>query len=419
MPDYWKVSKLGSICEPITKGTTPSAVGDDYVAQGIVFVKIESIQKNSNINLNRCAFISKETHSKLKRSQLKEGDILFTIAGTLGRLGKVKKHHIPGNTNQAIAIIRIKNNICKRNFLEYFLKTKPIKKQILIEKTIMAQPNLSLKQVSNFKIILPPLNEQQKISSILSNVYNLIDSYDEVIESTTKLKHGLMQHLLTKGIKHKKFKEIQFGVRWMKFQIPLEWGSEPLPKVAKFRQGLQIDKTKRYTQPGKNRIKLIKVLDFYENKDSNEYIDTPSDSKKSVICDEDDIIIARTGNTLGMILTNVHGVFHNNTFALDYNKKLFEKYFFYYFLKSSPVQILIKIISTRTGQPDLTHKEFSILKISIPPIDEQKRIFEILQTTEFRISELELEKSYFEKIKDGLVQKLLTGQIRVKYDKTN
>jgi type I restriction enzyme, S subunit len=77
---------------------------------------------------------------------------------------------------------------------------------------------------------------------------------------------------------------------------------------------LQIAKVQRYKQGGNGRLKLIKVMDFSE-KESDEYIDIPS--KRSVICHKDDILIARTG-TLGLVLTNVEGVFHNNTFAIDY-----------------------------------------------------------------------------------------------------
>ena len=75
--------------------------------------------------------------------------------------------------------------------------------------------------------------------------------------------------------------------------------------------------------------------------------------------------------------------------------------------------MLIKIISTRTGQPDLTHKEFSILKIPIPPLKEQRRIYEILQVIEEKICELESKKKSAEYLKKGLMQKLLTGEIRV------
>ena len=65
-----------------------------------------------------------------------------------------------------------------------------------------------------------PLKEQQKIASILSNVDNLIQKTDQIIEQTQRLKKGLMQRLLTKGIGHTKFKKTELG------EIPEEWQFE-------------------------------------------------------------------------------------------------------------------------------------------------------------------------------------------------
>ena len=169
---------------------------------------------------------------------------------------------------------------------------------------------------------------------------------------------------------------VQYGTRWMRSPIPLDWGHKKLYEVAKFRQGLQIAKVERFGEPAKNRMRLIKVLDFHSERDSDEYIVTPSQYKKSVICHKDDVLIARTG-TLGLVLTNVEGVFHNNTFAVDYDKEIFDKTYFCYFLKSAGVQLFIRIISTRTTQSDLTHKEFSELVVFIPPLIEQRIIASI------------------------------------------
>lgn len=414
IPEDWDTTTLGRITEPITKGTTPSTEGEKFAKEGILFFKVENILDRGIIDITKTSFITTTVHQKLKRSQLKENDVLFTIAGTLGRTGRIRKEHLPANINQAIAIIRIMCKNYNYDFLEFFLRSLAIKKQIFIEKTVLAQPNLNLAQVSNLKIIKPKVSEQQKIASILSNVDNLIDSFDKTIKTTKKLKTGLMRQLLTKGINHTKFKVIQFGMKWMKIEIPIEWEFRKLNEVAKFRQGLQIAKEMRYKEYKKGRIKLIKILDFYSDKESDEYLDIPSESMKSVICDKNDIIVARTGNTLGMIMTDVEGVFHNNTFALDYDRNLFEKMFFFYLLKSEHVQLLMKIISTRTGQPDLTHKEFSILRVPIPPINEQQKIISILNEINSKIRDLESNQNHLKSIKKGLMQKLLTGQIRVK-----
>ena len=76
--------RLGDITSKITKGTTPTSVGYDFVESGINFVKVESISENGEFIEDKFAHISSECNNKLSRSQLEENDILFSIAGAIG-----------------------------------------------------------------------------------------------------------------------------------------------------------------------------------------------------------------------------------------------------------------------------------------------------------------------------------------------
>ena len=103
---------------------------------------------------------------------LKENDILFSIAGTLGRVTSVKSSILPANTNQALAIIRLKSGCLK--YVKTYLKGKAVADFIKKNPTIGAQPNLSLEQVSNLEIALPSDIEQEQIGSFFENLDNLI-----------------------------------------------------------------------------------------------------------------------------------------------------------------------------------------------------------------------------------------------------
>jgi type I restriction enzyme S subunit len=160
----WENNRLYDLSKLITKGTTPKI----FTSSGVNYVKIECLVGIS-INKEKCLFINEKTHSKeLKRSILQENDLLFAIAGaTVGKVGIVTSDILPANTNQALAIIRLKNT----EYLSYtlqILQSRVMKKYIYQSISVGAQPNLNLEQIGNFEFFLPSLPEQQKIASFLA-----------------------------------------------------------------------------------------------------------------------------------------------------------------------------------------------------------------------------------------------------------
>ena len=105
----WKNFFLGEQCEKITKGTTPTSVGGGFVDRGINFVKVESMTDNGFIDTDKLSAVDSKTDELLSRSRLVKGDILFSIAGTIGRCCLVPEKILPANTNQAVAIIRLRD----------------------------------------------------------------------------------------------------------------------------------------------------------------------------------------------------------------------------------------------------------------------------------------------------------------------
>ena len=160
-----KFVKLGEICERITKGTTPK----QFVESGINFIKVEAISSNS-LNKDKLSFVDSEQHNNfLRRSILQENDVLFCIAGaTIGKTLLVTNDMLPANTNQALAIIRVKENV-NPSFIKYILSSKYMVNYINKQITGGAQPNLNLQNLSNFEIQLPSLEKQKRIVDILDN----------------------------------------------------------------------------------------------------------------------------------------------------------------------------------------------------------------------------------------------------------
>ncbi|WP_373233369.1 restriction endonuclease subunit S [Cohnella sp.] len=166
--------KLSEITSIITKGTTPTTIGFSFQEQGINFLKVESIAESGEFLSNKFQYISDECNMKLKRSILMENDILFSIAGALGRTAIVKKEILPANTNQALAIIRLSNEESYTKYIHYALKSVSIFKQFQKQQQGVAQLNLSLKNIGELEIPHPPLEIQKQIAKTLDTATELL-----------------------------------------------------------------------------------------------------------------------------------------------------------------------------------------------------------------------------------------------------
>ncbi|ETW88769.1 MULTISPECIES: restriction endonuclease subunit S [Streptococcus] len=186
----WSTKKLREITSLITKGTTPL----EKSGEGEVnFIKVENLDA-SNGKILSCSKISSEEHNGyLKRSQLNENDILFSIAGTLGRIGIVESRILPANTNQALAIIRNKRSNLR--YLAIALKSGSITNFILSNPTIGAQPNLSLEQVGSLEIPFPSLDEQKQIGEFFHKLDQSITLQQQKLDKLKDLKKAYLNEL--------------------------------------------------------------------------------------------------------------------------------------------------------------------------------------------------------------------------------
>ncbi len=180
LPSSWARTTLGTISQLVTKGTTPRGGNVAYTESGIGFLRAENVKGFDQLSLENLKYVDEDTHNDfLKRSILQSGDILITIAGTLGRTAVVTSDVLPLNTNQAIAIVR-PINIAHINikYIVYALNAEHISKALLHQEVAMAIPNLSLENISDCSIPLPPLEEQNRIVKFIEKAFNLIDSIE-------------------------------------------------------------------------------------------------------------------------------------------------------------------------------------------------------------------------------------------------
>ena len=147
-----------------------------------------------------------------------------------------------------------------------------------------------------------------------------------------------------------------------------KWIMNTFGEICRVRQGLQIPISKRLINYEEGCYEYITVQYINGGKD-REYIKNP---KPTVICMEDDILMARTGNT-GKVITGVRGVFHNNFFKIEFDRKKYNNAFIVQYLNLDFIKADIIRRAGVSTIPDLNHGEFYKIKIFEPPIELQNK----------------------------------------------
>ena len=189
----WEEVRIGDLCEVITKGTTPK----QFAESGVNFIKAESLTDTGSFIRSKFASVSNEIHENLlKRSILQIDDLLFSIAGTIGRVAKVTSDIVPANTNQALAILRPKNDVSSD--LIYCILKSSYFQELADGKVVHAvQPNLSLGEISNSCIRLP---SQTVIQAFIEQVRTYFDKKNanaKQIQTLENLRNTLLPKLMS------------------------------------------------------------------------------------------------------------------------------------------------------------------------------------------------------------------------------
>lgn len=200
IPVSWEVKRLDSLCELIDgdrSSNYPS--GNDIVDHGIIFLSTSNI-KNNKLDYSDLKFITEEKFKSLRKGKLEKNDIIITLRGTIGSVAIFDNdNYETGFINAQMLIIRPK--LANSNYLHNYLTSYIFKKQLEVISSGSAQPQLTKRDLSSIKIVLPSNNEQEKISNILLSIDNEIEEYENKKQKLEYIKRGLMQQLLTGKIR--------------------------------------------------------------------------------------------------------------------------------------------------------------------------------------------------------------------------
>ena len=199
IPKGWVITNLKDHAEKISKGTTPSkailAKADDDST--IPFLKVRDLDDEGKIDTQNLDLIPKSIHENaLKRSILQTGDLLFSIAGTIGRVSIVPKELDNSNSNQALAFIRPKDDI-KTYFLLQFLKSQEVQDEISSRVVQAVQANVSLTELGSLKFATASDDLFRKWHSIVQSWIDKINLLQMENSHLSKLRDTLLPKLMS------------------------------------------------------------------------------------------------------------------------------------------------------------------------------------------------------------------------------
>ena len=416
MPNNWKTYKLSEITDVITKGTTPSTYGFGFTDDGVNFIKSESTSYDGRLDENAFVKISEEAHEKLKRSQLKENDILFSMAGAyLGKTGIIHKNHLPANTNQANGIIRVNENKALPKFICFLLRNPSLISYVNASAGQSAQPNINLTDIGNLEFNLPQLEEQQSIASILSAIDDKIENNLAINKTLEEMAMALYKHWFVDfgPFKDGEFVESELGL------IPKGWEVKRLDEIA-------YKRAESYKFKGKEKVVFVNTGDVLEGSFMhNNYMDVdelPGQAKKAIY--PEDILFSEirpANKRFAYVDFDSEDYVVSTKFMVIRNNDLINNKLLYRILtRDETLAEFQNIAESRSGTfPQITFDVIGHIQYALPNIDLQNEFQSIVGNWENQQNINLKENQSLIQLRDTLLPKLISGEVRLKEFREN
>ena len=381
IPEEWEVRTINSFCSVKTGPFGSMLHAEDYVAKGTPIVTTEHF-KNGILPLvgKDIPQIGIEDLKRMSSYTLTKDDIVFSRVGSVDINALVTVRQKGWLFSGRVLRVRPFKQTDSL-YLHYGLLKHSVRSDIVSRAVGLTMASINTKILGETELSLPPLNEQRRIASALTSIDNLISSLGKLIEKKKNIKQGAMQQLLTGQIRLKGFSE--------------PWGEKKLEEVCSVKRGVRVVK-RNLTTDG--------LYPVYQNTNfplgySNQY---------NVEANTPFVIIGGSAGQVGICRERYWAADDCAFFACH---DIYKEYL-YYVLLLNQSNILHNV---RTGTiPRLDRSFLSNMVVYISSnIDEQQAIATILTKMDDEITALEAKKAKYEAIKQGMMQQLLTGKIRL------
>ncbi len=406
LPEEWEVVRLGEVAK-FKIGRTPPRKVKDYWEDGKYFwVSIADMRNAYIYNTNEK--VSEKAYKEIfKGNIVPAGTLLMSFKLTIGRTAFLM---VDGFHNEAIISIYPKEQVLKE-FLFFYLPT--IDYSEFQDRAIKGN-TLNISKIEKIPIPLPPLEEQKAIAGILSTVQSAIEKTEKVINALKNLKKSMMKHLFTYGpvaeeeAEKVELKETEIGL------IPKHWVVVRLGEVAEIKSGGTPSRNvKEYWENGTIPwIKSEKCQDCFIYEPSEYITEEGLKNSSAKIFKPHTVLIAMVGATAGKTgYLMIEACTNQNVAGLIQKIENLNSLYLFYCLQYS----YSDFVKEKQGDYKIANLSFiKAFPISLPPLEEQQKIAQILQSIDQRIEKEEKYKNALQNLFKSLLHNLMTGKIRVR-----
>ena len=383
IPEDWDAKQIGDLRPFVTSGSRGWAAF--YADYGTAFIRITNLTRGSiYLDLSDLRFVSlPANNSEGARTQLQTGDVLISITADIGIIGYVSAQAPrPAYINQHIALVRFDPSITNSKFISYFLASEKPQKLFRAFTDSGAKAGMNLTTVKQVRFALPPTKaEQEGIAEALSDADALIESLEQLLAKKRQLKQGAMQELLA-------------GKRRLP-GFSGEWEVKRLGDVVEIQKGDLITE--------KNA--LTGVIPVIAGGKQPAYFHNCANRSGKIIT------ISGSGANAGYVAFYDTPIFASDCSTVGEGPNYSVEFVYYALLLN---QGAIYKAQTGGAQPHIHPNDLRPLLISVPETkDEQVAIAAILSDMDAEIAALEAKLTKARDLKQGMMQELLTGRIRL------
>lgn len=399
---------VGDVTSVVTKGTTPTTLGKSFTATGIGFIKAECISEDGSLIKEKQMFIDDETDQLLRRSRLQNEDVLFSIAGVIGRTALVNESVLPANTNQAIAILRPKVDVVDPRFLYYTVRSKDFLDHSLGHVVQTAQANVSLGVLSATPIWVPDLPAQRRIAGILS-------AYDELIANNQRRIAVLEE--MARALYREWFVYFRAPGVVMKEgdAVPEGWDVGTLKDLLQFKSGFPF-KSGTFIVDGEYGVVTIRNVQdgSFKPESDSRLNELPERLPQHCVLEDGDILLSLTGNVGRVCLVYGGTYLLNQRVAKLEPLNAFDWAMTYCMFRDTAMQVKLEQLSNGVAQQNLSPVLASKMEVVIPPRDVRSRFALVAEPMLRQVVQLYSMNQNLRRTRDLLLPRLMSGRVEVK-----